>query len=98
VNKAADLKSNPAAAYHPTAHDLDAQNQNFDWKRLKGIPGSGYSRRQHEEIVQFWNGALEILKSDSRENYQFLAKDLVVDENLHGYDFILATVDADNPE
>ncbi|KAJ5458807.1 hypothetical protein N7530_010751 [Penicillium desertorum] len=59
--------------------------------------GSGYSRRGYEEIVQFWNGALEILESDSRENHQFLAKDLV-DDNLYGYDFILATADADNPE
>ncbi|KAJ5460977.1 uncharacterized protein N7458_002529 [Penicillium daleae] len=98
ANKAADFKSNPAA-YHPTTHDLDARNQYFDWKRLlrNGILGSGYSRREHEEIVQFWNGALEILESDSRENHQFLAKDLV-DDNLHGYDFILATADADNPE
>ncbi|KAJ6004573.1 hypothetical protein N7522_006218, partial [Penicillium canescens] len=98
VNKAADFKSNPTA-YHSTTHDLDARNQYFDWKRLlrKQISGSGYSRREHEEIVQFWNGALEILESDSRENHQFLAKDLV-DDNLHGYDFILATADADNPE
>ncbi|KAJ6003313.1 hypothetical protein N7451_005860 [Penicillium sp. IBT 35674x] len=98
VNKASDLKSNPAA-YHPTTHDLDARNQYFDWKRLlrNGILGSGYSRREREEIVQFWNGALGILESDSRENHQFLAKDLV-DDNLHGYDFILATADADNPE
>ncbi|OQD75805.1 hypothetical protein PENDEC_c006G06838 [Penicillium decumbens] len=98
VNKASDFRSNPAA-YHPTTHDLDTRNQYFDWKRLlrNGILGSGYSRREHEEIVQFWNGALEILESDSRENHQFLAKDLV-DDNLHGYDFILATADADNPE
>ncbi|PLB49662.1 hypothetical protein P170DRAFT_384852 [Aspergillus steynii IBT 23096] len=98
ANKAADFKSNPAA-YHPTTHDLDARNQYFDWKRLlrNAISGPGYSRRKHEEIVQFWNGALEILESDSRENHQFLAKDLV-DDNLHGYDFILATADADNPE
>jgi hypothetical protein len=98
VNKASDFKTNPAAC-HPTTHDLDARNQYFDWKSLlrNGILGSGYSRRGHEEIVQFWNGALEILESDSRENHQFLAKDLV-DDNLHGYDFILATADADNPE
>ncbi|KAJ5508052.1 hypothetical protein N7527_010195 [Penicillium freii] len=98
VNKASNFTSNPAA-YHPTTHDLDARNQYFDWKRLlrNGILGSGYSRREHEEIVQFWNGALEILESDSRENHQFLAKDLV-DDDLHGYDFILATADADNPE
>ncbi|KAJ6003535.1 hypothetical protein N7522_006227 [Penicillium canescens] len=98
VSKASDFKSNPAA-YHPITHDLDARNQYFDWKRLlrNGILGSGYSRREHEEIVQFWNGALEILESDSRENHQFLAKDLV-DDDLHGYDFILATADADNPE
>ncbi|KAJ6020185.1 hypothetical protein N7522_000260 [Penicillium canescens] len=97
VNKASDFKSN-SAAYPPTTHDLDAWNQYFDWKRLlrNGILGSGYSRREHEEIVQFWNGALEILESDSRENHQFLAKDLV-DDDLHGYDFILATADVDNP-
>ncbi|KAF3010225.1 hypothetical protein E8E15_002637, partial [Penicillium rubens] len=41
------------------------------------------------------NGALEILESDSRENHQFLAKDLVNNE-LHGYDFILATTEAHN--
>jgi hypothetical protein len=52
---------------------------------------------RHEELFQFWNGALEILESDSRENHQFLAKDLV-DDNFHGHDFILATVDTDNPE
>lgn len=52
---------------------------------------------EHEEIVEFWNGALKILESDNRENHQFLAKDLV-DDSLHGYDFILATADADNPE
>ncbi|EGC45732.1 conserved hypothetical protein [Histoplasma capsulatum var. duboisii H88] len=34
---------------------------------------------------------------DSRENHQFLAKDLV-DDNLYGYNFILATADTDNPE
>ncbi|KAJ6126000.1 hypothetical protein N7471_010493 [Penicillium samsonianum] len=92
------VKSSPAL-YHPTADDLDVRNQYFDWKRLlrNGILGSGYSRREHEEIVQFWNGALEILESDSRENHQFLAKDLV-DDNLHGYAFILATADADHPE
>ncbi|KAJ5904805.1 uncharacterized protein N7473_001721 [Penicillium subrubescens] len=98
VKKASDFKANPAA-YHPTTYDLDARNQYFDWKSLlrNGMLGSGYSRREHEEIVQFWNGALEILESDSRENHQFLAKDLV-DDNLHGHDFILATADADNPE
>ncbi|KAF5861160.1 hypothetical protein ETB97_000534 [Aspergillus alliaceus] len=98
VKKASDFEANPAA-YYPATHDLDARNKYFDWKRLlrNGISGSGYSRREHEEIVRFWNGALEILESDSRENHQFLAKDLV-DDNLHGYDFILATADADNPE
>ncbi|KAL2824414.1 hypothetical protein BDW59DRAFT_180278 [Aspergillus cavernicola] len=96
--RAADFRSN-RAAYHPTADDLDARNDYFEWKRLlrNGILGSGYSQREHEEIVQFWNGALEILDSDSRENHQFLAKDLV-DDKLHGYDFILATADADNPD
>jgi hypothetical protein len=98
VTKAANFKSN-AAAYHPTADDPNARNQYFDWKGLlrSGISGFGYPRREQEEIVQFWNGALEILESDSRENHQLLAKDLV-DDNLHGYDFILATADADHPE
>ncbi|KAL4865893.1 hypothetical protein BDV12DRAFT_210786 [Aspergillus spectabilis] len=98
VTRAADFKPNQAA-YHPTADDLNAQNHYFEWKRLlrKGISGPGYSQREHEEIVQFWNGALEILESDSRENHQFLAKDLV-DDNLHGHDFILATGDAENPD
>ncbi|PYI22896.1 hypothetical protein BO99DRAFT_377209 [Aspergillus violaceofuscus CBS 115571] len=98
VNKAADFKSTPAT-YHPTTHDLDARNQYFDWKRLlrRGLLGSGFSRMEHEEIVQFWNGALEILESDNRENHQFLAKDLV-DDDLHGHDFILATADADDPD
>ena len=98
VNKAVDFKPNPAV-YHPAADGLNARNQYFDWKRhlRNGILGSGYSRREHEEIVQFWNGALEILESDSRENHQFLAKDLV-DDNLYGHDFILASADADNPE
>ena len=52
---------------------------------------------KQEKLLQFWNGALEILESDSRENHQFLAKDLVNDE-LHGYDFILATAEAHNSE
>ncbi|KAL5337619.1 hypothetical protein BJX70DRAFT_409080 [Aspergillus crustosus] len=86
-------------AYQPTAVELDARNDYFEWKRLLryGIQGTGYSRRQHEEIVGFWNQALEILDSDSRENHQFLAKDLV-DDKLQGYDFILATADADSPD
>lgn len=98
VAKTANIKLNPAA-YHPTSGDPDARNQYFDWKRLlrNGISGPGYSRREQEEVGKFWNGALEILESDSRENHQFLAKDLV-DDNLHGYDFILATADVDNPE
>jgi hypothetical protein len=98
VNEAAKSKLNPAA-YRPTSSDPDAQNQYFDWKTLlrSGISHSGYYRREHEELVQFWNGALEILESDSRENHQFLAKDLV-DDKLHGFDFILATADADNSE
>lgn len=98
VTKAADFKPSPAA-FHPTADDLDARNQYFDWKSLLryGILGSGYSQREHGEIVQFWNGALEILESDNRENHQFLAKDLV-DDSLHGHDFILAAADADHPE
>lgn len=98
VAKAANPKLNPAA-YHPTAGDPDARNQYFDWKRLlrNGISGPRYSLWEQEEICQFWNGALEILESDSRENHQFLAKDLV-DDNLRGYDFILATADVDNPE
>jgi hypothetical protein len=77
VNKASDFKSNPAA-YHLTTHDLGARNQYFDWKRLlrNGILGSGYSRREHEEIVQFWIGAIEILESDSRKNHQFRYFDL----------------------
>ncbi|KAJ5849332.1 hypothetical protein N7534_008021 [Penicillium rubens] len=98
VNKASDFRSNPAA-YHPTTHDLDARNQYFDWKRFlrNGISRSVYSLMKQEELLQFWNGALEILESDSRENHQFLAKDLVNDE-LHGYDFILATAEAHNSE
>jgi hypothetical protein len=59
--------------------------------------GSGYSQREHDEIVHFWGGALEILESDNRENHQFLAKDLV-DDKFHGHEFILATADADHPE
>ncbi|KAJ5559577.1 hypothetical protein N7513_001976 [Penicillium frequentans] len=98
VNKASDFRSNPAA-YHPTTHDLDARNQYFDWKRFlrNGISRSVYSLMKQEELLQFWNGALEILESDSRENHQFLAKDLVNDE-LHGYYFILATAEAHNSE
>lgn len=98
VNKASDFRSNPAA-YHPTTHDLDARNQYFDWKRFlrNGISRSVYSLIKQEELLQFWNEALEILESDSRENHQFLAKDLVNDE-LHGYDFILATAEAHNSE
>ncbi|KAJ5887927.1 hypothetical protein N7495_007968 [Penicillium taxi] len=98
VNMAADLKSK-SAAYHSTADDLDARNEYFDWKRLlrNNILGSGYPQMEHEEILQFWNGALEILESDSRENHQSLAKD-IVDDNLHGHRFILATVDSDSPE
>ncbi|KAJ5264543.1 hypothetical protein N7505_007336 [Penicillium chrysogenum] len=98
AKKALDFKSAPAAS-PPTAHDLDARNQYFDWRGLlrSGILSSGYSRREHEEILQFWNGALEILESDSRENHQFLVKDLV-DDKFSGSDFILATADTDNPE
>ncbi|OQE10607.1 hypothetical protein PENFLA_c086G06313 [Penicillium flavigenum] len=98
AKKALDFKSAPAAS-PPTAHDLDARNQYFDWRGLlrSGILSSGYSRREYEEILQFWNGALEILESDSRENHQFLVKDLV-DDKFSGSDFILATADTDNPE
>ncbi|KAJ5817143.1 hypothetical protein N7447_009376 [Penicillium robsamsonii] len=92
VTKAANFGLNPGS-------DLDAQNRYFDWRRLlrKRISGPGYFPMEQEDLVQFWNGALEILESDSRENHQFLAKDLV-DDNLRGYDFILATADADNSE
>ncbi|KAJ5520820.1 hypothetical protein N7463_001273 [Penicillium fimorum] len=67
------------------ASDSDARNQYFDWRRFlrNGLSVSGYPPIE-QELVQFWNGALEILESDSRENHQFLAKDLV-DDNLHGY-------------
>lgn len=97
-NRPANVNSTPAS-YHPTADDLDARNKYLDWKRLlrNGITGSGNPRKIQEEITQFWSGALEILESDSRENHQSLARDLV-DDNLCGHDFILATVDADNPE
>ncbi|KAL3464794.1 hypothetical protein BJX64DRAFT_285985 [Aspergillus heterothallicus] len=95
---AVDCKSH-RAAYQPTADYLDARNPYLDWKRLlrNGIQGSGYSQTEHDEILQFWNGALEILESENSGNHQFLVKDLV-DDNLHGLDFILATADADNLE
>ncbi|KAJ5154999.1 uncharacterized protein N7500_010438 [Penicillium coprophilum] len=98
VNRASDLASNPAV-YHPPTHDPDARNQYFDWKRLlrTGLLLSTYLRRRDKDIAQFWNGALEILESDNRENHQSLAKDLV-DDKFQGHGFILATTDADNPE
>ncbi|KAJ5670148.1 uncharacterized protein N7477_005511 [Penicillium maclennaniae] len=85
--------------FQPAADDPDARNQYFNWKRLLriGISGSGYSRTEQEEITQFWNGALEIVESENRENHQFLVKDLV-DDDLHGHEFILATAGADHPE
>ncbi|KAJ5631321.1 uncharacterized protein N7484_011421 [Penicillium longicatenatum] len=97
--RAADFESNLALHRPIAADDLDARNQYFDWKRLlrNGISGSGYFFTEHEEILQFWNGALEILESDSRENHQYLAKDLV-DDSFHGHEFILVTADTDNPE
>ncbi|KAJ6113799.1 hypothetical protein N7523_007116 [Penicillium sp. IBT 18751x] len=52
---------------------------------------------EQEEITHFWNGALDILESENRENHQFLVKDLV-DDDLHGHEFILATADADRTE
>jgi hypothetical protein len=93
-----DFKSH-RIAYQPTADYLNAPNPYLNWKRLlrNGIQGSGYSQTEHDEIFQFWNGALKILESDNSGNHQFLVKDLV-DDNLHGLDFILATADADNPE
>lgn len=100
VTGATDAQPNPNRyVFQPTTDDLDDPNQYFDWKRLLriGICGSGYSRTEHEEIVQFWEGALDILESENRENHQFLAKDLV-DDNLHGHEFILATADSDHPE
>ncbi|KAJ5578691.1 uncharacterized protein N7459_007655 [Penicillium hispanicum] len=98
AKKAPGFKSAPAAS-PPTAHDLDSRNQYFNWRGLlrSGILSSGYSRREHEEILQFWNRALEILESDSRENHQFLVKDLV-DDKFSGYNFILATTDTGNSE
>ncbi|KAJ5422986.1 hypothetical protein N7445_011094 [Penicillium cf. griseofulvum] len=92
VTKAVNFGLSPAS-------DPDARNQYFDWKRLlrNGVSGFGYPPMEQEELVQFWNGAHEILESDSRENHQSLAKDLV-DDSLHGYEFILATADADKPE
>ncbi|KAF7716581.1 Zinc finger C3H1-type domain-containing protein [Penicillium ucsense] len=79
-----------------TTHDPVAKNAYLDWKRClrSGIAPWIYSGREHEKLGRFWNEALEILESDSRENHQLLAKDLV-DEDLHGRDFILATIDAD---
>ncbi|KAJ5123521.1 hypothetical protein N7448_009618 [Penicillium atrosanguineum] len=98
VTRATDARPNPKGL-QPTADDLDARNQYFDWKRRlrNGISGPGYSRREHEEIFQFWNGALDILESDNRENHQFLVKDLV-DDNFHGHELIIATADSDHPE
>ncbi|KAJ5144090.1 uncharacterized protein N7515_002877 [Penicillium bovifimosum] len=89
VTNAADYELNPA-------RDPNARNQYFVWKRFlrSGISRSGYPPME-QELAQFWKGALEILESDNRENHQSLAKDLV-DDDLHGYDFILATADADN--
>ncbi|KAL4804110.1 hypothetical protein BDV18DRAFT_166268 [Aspergillus unguis] len=91
---AADFKWERTAADY-----LDARNPYLDWKRLlrRGIRGSGYSQEEHDEILQFWNGALEILESDDSGNHQSLAKDLV-DDKLQGLEFVLATADADNPE
>lgn len=98
-NRVADFDSDPATYRPIAADDHDARNQYFDWKILlrNGISASGYSTRELEEITQFWNGALEILESDSKENHQYLVKDLV-DDDLHGYDFLLVTADTDHPE
>ncbi|KAJ5545400.1 hypothetical protein N7461_007704 [Penicillium sp. DV-2018c] len=88
----------PTASFDLTPDSYaDARNQYFAWKRFLRDGISRYSRVEQENLAQFWKGALEILEGDSRENHQFLAKDLV-DDDLHGYDLILATANADNPE
>ncbi|KAJ5915677.1 hypothetical protein N7466_011610 [Penicillium verhagenii] len=91
--QAAESKSSPTE-HHPTAHDLHARNQYFDWKRLlrRGIMRTDLSEIGNKELFECWDGALKILEADGKENHQFLAKDLV-DDNLHGHDIILATAE-----
>ncbi|KAI2785918.1 hypothetical protein POX_h09681 [Penicillium oxalicum] len=93
--KAAHPRPGQIANRATTAHDQASRDQYFDWKRYlrRGISRQDKSHEKCGEILRFWNEALEILQSDNKDNHQFLIKDLV-DDSLHGYDFVLATTDA----
>ncbi|KAJ5357447.1 hypothetical protein N7541_004605 [Penicillium brevicompactum] len=96
VPEAIDPQSNPIA--HPNAENPEARNQYFGWKSLlrNELSRLGYPQREDDDLAKFWTGALEILESDSTENHQFLAKDLV-DDHLPGFAIILSTMDTENP-
>ncbi|CAG8027151.1 unnamed protein product [Penicillium salamii] len=94
--KAADSHST-SVARHLTADNPEARKQYFDWKRLirNGPSGRRQPGWENAQLFEFWTGALEILEGTSTEYHQFLARDLVSDE-LHGFEFIKSTTDADN--
>ncbi|CAG8022577.1 unnamed protein product [Penicillium salamii] len=96
--KAAD-SSSTSVAHHLTTDNPDARKQYFDWKRLirNGSSGRGLPGWENTELLEFWNGAFEILEGTSTEYHQFLAQDLVSDE-LHGFEFIKTTTDVDNSQ
>lgn len=50
------------------------------------------SRRGHEAILRLWKGAIDILDSENTGDQQLLVRDLVNDD-LDGHGFILATID-----
>jgi hypothetical protein len=73
--------------------DGSARKRYLDWKKILRRNFIGVrSQRGPEEILQLWAGAIEILDSDNTGDQQFLVRDLV-DDNLDGHGFILATID-----
>ncbi|KAJ5470393.1 hypothetical protein N7530_007750 [Penicillium desertorum] len=77
---------------NPTT-DGSARKRYLDWKKILRRNFIGVrSQRGPEEILQLWTGAIEILDSENTGDQQFLVRDLV-DDDLGGHGFILATID-----
>ncbi|KAJ5271485.1 hypothetical protein N7524_004754 [Penicillium chrysogenum] len=73
--------------------DGSARKRYLDWKKILRRNFIGVrSQRGPEEILQLWAGAIGILDSGNTGDQQFLVRDLV-DDNLDGHGFILATID-----
>ncbi|CAI7603373.1 unnamed protein product [Penicillium glandicola] len=88
-----DLTSANGSEPNPAPDDSSTRKRYFDWKKvLRRNPISGRSRRGQEEILRLWEGAVDILDSENTGDQQLLARDLV-DDDLDGHRFILASID-----